>query len=233
MIEFEIKPQYYKEIHNTIFAVDDECKLRFMKSGIKATIVDSVDTLLASVTIPKKVFENYTVISQKEMGYSFSSICMNTKLNHKFKIVQITEDNILTLHHDIFVDIISLPRVDRVHCLPKIPLLDLKCCFELDTSLFKKIVKRGTNGVLFNVCDSQLMCSESNWTTEPIEVNTSKLGKSEYSINYLADIAKAISNTVKSVKMSLDIDSPCTIEYNICDGMVPVKYMLAPRIESE
>ena len=54
-----------------------------------------------------------------------------------------------------------------------------------------------------------------------------------YSTDYLSDVVSAIPDDVKSIKMSLGFDYSCTIEFAICNSMVHVKYLLAPRIEDE
>lgn len=239
MINFEIKPQYYKEIHNAITIVDDECKLNFLKSGIKTALVDPANVLLVSLDIPKKMFESYNIETEKEIGYRFcDSICLDSKTNHKFDIIQTDSDDILdpittlTLYRDIFVDTIILPKIDNIQRKPKVPELNLKCQFKLNVDFLKKVVNHSDEFVCFDVKNSLLTCSDdTNWKTQPINVDTKEIGRSLYSKDYLIDIVKSIPDDVKSIKMSLCIDYPCTIEFAICNDIVPVMYMLSPRLE--
>ena len=241
MINFEIKPRYYKEIHDVINAVNDECKLNFLKSGIETALVDPANVLLISLDISKKRFESYNIETEIEIGYRFcDSICLDSKTNHKFEIVQTEYNDIidpittLTLYHDIFVDTIILPQIDNIRRKPRAPELNLKCQFKLNVDFLKKVVNRSDEFVCFDVKNSLLTCSEDIiWKTQPVNVDTKEIGKSMYSTDYLSDIVSAIPDDVKSIKMSLGFDYSCTIEFAICNSMVHVKYLLAPRIEDE
>lgn len=241
MIEFEIKPDYYNQICKAILAIEYECKLCFTKTGVKTDIVDPANVCMVSLDMPEKIFEDYHVTKNVQIGYNFDLyVTKKTKNNHKFNITQQDSDvvdrpiTILNIEHDIFVDTMTLLDVESIRRKPKVPQLDLSCSFNIDVDFLKKIIKRDTH-VVFDVVNSKLECYgvDKNWNTKPIEVNTIDTAHGNYSTDYLKDIVKAIPNKIKTIKMSMGIDYPCTIEFPICDGLVPVKYLLAPRIESE
>ncbi|MCK5386530.1 MAG: hypothetical protein KAJ39_05060 [Gammaproteobacteria bacterium] len=239
MINFEIGPQYYEEIHNAITVVDNECKLNFLKSGIKTEFVDPANVLLISMNIPKKMFESYNIETEIEIGYIFCDlICFDGETNHKFEIVQTDGDGIrdpittLTLYHDIFVNTIVLPKINNIRHKPNYQKLNLKCQFKLNVDFLKKVVNHSNEYVCFDVKNSQLTCNEDTiWKTQPINVDTKEVGRSLYSKDYLIDIVEAIPDNVELVEMSIGVDYPCTIKFNICDGMVPIMYLLSPRLE--
>lgn len=247
MIEFEIKPQYYKEIHNTIFAVDIECKMEFTKQGIAIALVDPMNVLMNVVNIPKKAFESLKVNKNISIGYELKlfetdaeqKMFLNSKVNHTFAISQ--EDGLddlipithAEIKHDIFVDTITLPDSNSIRKNIKVPKLDLPCAFELEVATLRKLIKRD-DYVRFEIENGKLVCRGApDWYTKPIAVKTDGVANSMFSSNYLKAVVKAIPSKVKSIKVNMGVDYPCTIEYNICDDMVPVKYLLSPRIESE
>lgn len=251
MIEFEIKPEYYKQIHNAINAVCDNCKLNFTKSGISIKQVDYVNVMMSKIDIPINTFESFKVTKPETIGYELDlfkegnkkkpiqSMFLNSKVNHKFKIIHedgITVDDVVTtalITHDIFNDKVSLVDVSEVRKEPTIPMLNMSCTFKLPVLLLKKIVIRGEY-IKFEVTKSKLIChGELNWHTNPLTILPTDNATTMYSIDFLKDVVKAIPRTVNEVTMSMNTDYPCTIEFKICDGKVPVKYLLAPRIESD
>ena len=251
MIEFEIKPEYYKQIHNAINAVCDDCKLNFTKSGVLIKQVDYVNVMMSKIDIPKNTFESFKVTKPETIGYELDlfkegnkkkpiqSMFLNSKVNHKFKIIHedgITVNNVVTIAlitHDIFNDKVSLIDVSEVRKEPKIPAYNMSCTFELPVHLLRKLVKRGEY-IKFEVNKSKLIChGEPNWHTNPLTILPTDNAITMYSTDFLKDIVKTIPRTVNEVTMSMNTDYPCAIEFKICDGQVLVKYILAPRIESD
>lgn len=247
MIEFEIKPQYYKEIHNTIFAVDDACKMEFAKQGIAIALVDPMNVLMNVMNIPKKAFESLKVNKNTSLGYELKlfetdaeqKMFLNSKINHIFNITQ--EEGLdgqipityAEIKHDIFVDTVMLPDPSSIRRNIKVPKLDLPCAFELEVATLRKLIKRG-DYLRFEIENGEMVCRGApDWYTKPIAVKTDGVANSMFDAHYLKAVVKAIPSKVKSIKVNMGVDYLCTIEYNICDDMVPVKYLLSPRIESE
>lgn len=252
MIEFEIKPEYYKQIHNAINAVSNECRLNFTKSSISTNLVNPINTMMGIIDIPKNTFESFKVTKSETIGFELNlfkektkkkpiqSMFLNSKVNHKFKIIHengITIENVLTtafIQHDIFKDKVSLIDVNNIRKEPIVPALELPCIFGLPVSTLRKLIKRGEYVRFITKSDGNLICNgEPDWNTTPILVNSNAEANSMYDMDYLKGIISAIPRNVNCVKFTMGIDFPCTIEFNICDGKVPVKYLLAPRIESE
>ena len=240
MIGFEIKPDYYNQICKAVLAIEYECRLCFTETCVKTEIVDPANICMVLFDMPEKIFEDYHVTKKVQIGYNFGlSVTKKTKINHKFNITQEDSDVVdrlvttLNLEHDIFVERIILLDEQTIRRRPKVPQLDLDCSFEIDTSVMKKIVKRGES-ITFHVVNSELVCfGDTSWKTKPIKVDSKENARSTYNVAYLKDIVKAIPSNVKSIKITIDTDYPCIIEFPICDGLVPVKYLLSPRIESE
>jgi len=248
MIEFEIQSKYYKQIHNALFAVDDECRIDFTRHGMSILLVDPSNVLIGKISIPKKAFESFGVIKPMSIGYVLKlfetdaeqKMFLNSKSNHIFNISQddgLADEIPITnaeIKHDIFTDTVTLLDEDRIRTKPKPPeLKDISCSFELETTLLRKLIKRGTH-IRFSVRDGKLVCyGTPDWYTNPIPVQSKEIANSMFSNDYLKDIVKAIPQSVKTVKMTMGVDYPCNIEFDICDGLGKVKYWLAPRIESE
>lgn len=244
MIEFKIKPEYYKQIHFAISAVYDECLLNFTENQLKTILIDPTNVLMGSIEVDKSVFESYNVNEISTIGYSLNKfgdsneleMFLDSETNHQFSFYQKSDKSKMKLIHDIFIDKITLPESGWLKRQPKMPNLDLPCTFDLPVSMLKKIIKRGEY-FRFVVEDNHLICdgepNDMTWHTEPMRINPTKNTNARYGTIFIQDIAKAIPDTVDTVKISMDSDFPCTIEFSICDGKVPVKYLLAPRIESE
>ena len=244
MIEFEINPKYYKEIHNAIAAVYDECLLNFTENQLKTILVDPSNVLMGSIEVDKSVFKSYNVDEIKTVGYTLNcfgdsdelNMFLDSETNHKFSFHHEGDKSKMKLIHDIFIDEITLPEGGWLRRQPRIPDLDLPYTFDLPVSILKKIIKRG-EFFRFVVEDNHLICDgepdDMKWHTKPMRINPTNDTNARYGTIFIKDIAKAIPDTVDTVKISMDSDFPCTIEFNICDGKVPVKYLLAPRIESE
>lgn len=243
MIEFEIKQNYYKEIHNAITAVDNKCLLNFSKDGLKITLVDPANVLMGSIEIDKSVFESFIGVDET-IGYQLDffgdkdelDMFLESPTNHKFNFYNEGGLSRLKLTHDIFIDEITLPGWGNFRRQPRILAINSSCFFDLPVSILKKIIKRG-EFFRFVVEDNHLICDgesdELKWHTEPMRINPTKDAVAMYSIDYMEAIVTAIPDTIDTVKISMGTNYPVSIEFNICDGKVPVKYLLAPRIESE
>lgn len=243
MIEFEIKPEYYKQIHNAISAVYDECLLNFTENQLKTVLVDPTNILMGSIEVDKLVFESYNVDESKTVGYTLNcfgdsnelNMFLDSETNHTFSFYQEDDKSKIKLTHDIFIDKITLPESSHLRRQPR--MLDFfPCIFDLPASMLKKIIKRG-EFFRFVVEDNHLICDgeldDTKWHTEPMRINPTIDVYARYGTIFIQDIVNAIPNDIDTVKISMGTDYPCTIEFNICDGKVPVKYLLAPRIESE
>jgi len=247
MIDLEIQSKYYKQIHNALVAVDDECRIDFSKKGMSILLVDPSNVLIGEISIPTKAFESFKVTKPASIGYVLKlfetdaeqKMFLNSIGNHIFHISQddgLADEIPITkakIKHDIFTDMITLLDEDRIRKKPKPPELNISCSFELEATLLRKLIKRGTH-IRFSVKDGNLVCHGTpNWHTDPIPVQSNENANTMFSNDYLKDIVKAVPQTVKAVKMTMGVDYPCNIEFDICDGMGNVKYWLAPRIESE
>lgn len=244
MIKFEIKPEYYKQIHNAINAVYDECLLNFTENKLKTILIDPSNVLMGSIEIDKTVFESYEVDEKTTVGYMLNNLggfnefemFINSKTNHKFNFYQDGDKSKVDITHDIFLEKITLPDVKNLRRQLKMANLDLPCAFDMPVSMFKKIVKRDKYFQLV-IENNHLICNgdpyDMKWHTIPMCINPTEDATAIYSIEFIQDIVKAIPNDIDTIKISMDSDYPCTIEFNICDGKVPVKYLLAPRIISE
>ena len=247
MIDLEIQSKYYKQIHTALIAVDDECRIDFSKRGMSILLVDPANVLIGKISIPKKAFESFEVTKPVSIGYVLKlfetddeqKMFLNSKGNLIFNISQdgVMADEIpitrAEIKHDIFTDMVTLLAEDRIRKKPKPPELNISCSFGLEVTLLRKLIKRETH-IRFSVTDGNLICHGTpNWHTDPIPVQSKEIANTMFSNDYLKDIVKAVPQTVKTVKMTMGIDYPCNIEFDICDGMGHVKYWLAPRIESE
>lgn len=247
MIEFEINPKYYKEIHNALNAVANECRMEFTKQGVSTTLVCPANVLMGIINIPKKAFESLKVDKTVYIGYklklfetaSEQTMFLDSPVNHKFSILQedgLTEGQLITtarIKHDIFTDKVKLYDVESIRKKPKVPKVVLPCVFKLLKSTLVKLVKRGKS-VRFEVDNGELVCrGDTDWKTNPIAVKSEEKANSNFSNDELKYIVKAIPKNIIEVTMSMGVDYPCTVEFKICDGKVPVKYLLAPRIESD
>lgn len=242
MIEFTIKPDYYKQIHNAINAVYEECRLNFTKNRLETILVDPSNAIMGSIEIEKTVFELYNVDEIETIGYMLNkfgsrddlNMFLDSETNHHFVFYREGDKSKVKITHDIFIDQITLPESGYIRKQPKIPNLDLPCTFYLPVSMFKKIIKRGEY-FRFVVEDNHLICDgqqdDTKWHTEPMRINQTKDVNARYSTDFIKDIATAIPDNIDTLKISIDTDYPCTIEFSICDGKVPVKYLIAPRIQ--
>jgi len=246
MVSLAIDSKLYKILHKTIDSIVDECRFQFTKTGLEITVVDGANVAIYSTTLDKDVFEDYNLPKPFEVGYELNvaeHIGLMKAYNKSLVQLDIYEVDGITdepayicdVKHDIFRDSIKLLSSSHIRSKPKIPELKSECVFDITIKTMTKIAEHAGEhiGVIFE--NGKVVFSsdkiDPTWTTEEIAVKSKISGKALYSTAYMVDICKALPNK-SDIHFKFSEDRPCEMLCEIVEGF-EIKYILAPRIESD
>lgn len=245
MFKAKIKAEVLKEVVDVISALVDEAKFNIKPDGINLRAVDPAHVAMLDMSLDKKAFEEYKA-KECELGIDIDKVKDVLKLagpGDSFNLEHDEDKNRLIL--DVGNITRRMALVDTAGMSdPKVPNLNLPAKLMIDTNELRRGL-RAAEAVSDHVAlivspDSFEMVSEGDTDSVNLklpkallkELDCKENQKSLFSLDYFSTMVKAIGST-SEVTLYIGTDYPINLEFDIAGGNGHVKFLLAPRIESE
>ena len=245
MFKAEIKSDTLKGIVNVISTLVDEVKLSIDTDGVSMKAVDPAHVAMIEMDIGKGAFESYSA-EHAEIGVDLDKVKAVLKLATSGDMVSLEHDED---HGRLIMKVGNITR--RMNLVdtsglsdPKVPQLSLSACIEVVVSELQKGIKAAESIsdhiALKANSESFELLSEGDTDAASLKLEKANLVSitsssdvcSLFPLDYFSNLVKAIpSDTV--VKIDLDNDYPVKLVFDLANGNSTVRYLLAPRIESD
>jgi proliferating cell nuclear antigen len=245
MFAAKLKSDVLREIVEVVSPLVEEVKLGITKNGISIRAVDPAHVAMVDLALEKKAFEEYKA-DDNEIGLDVD------KIKDVLKLARVND--IISMNHDEDKNrlIMTVGNVTRKMALvdtagmsdPKVPNLNLPAKVGIKTAELRQGI-RASESVSDHIAltvnpDGFEMNSEGDTDSVNLKLPKDLLDelvcketvRSLFPLDYFSNMVKAISGA-DSVRMSIGNDYPVNMEFTIAKGNGEVRYLLAPRIESE
>ena len=244
MFQAKIKSEILKEAVDVLSSIADDGKFNLTKDGISTKITDTAHVAMLHLTLNKKAFEEYKA-DECTLGIDINKLKDVIKLAGPGETVGIQQDE------DKNRLILNIGNITRRMALidtggmsePKIPSLTLPALVTINTDEAKRGVKASepvSDHVELKASpDGFEMTAKGDTDTVILKLHKDLLEKldckeavrSLYSLDYLGKMIKTVSSP--NIGLHLGNDMPIDMDFDIADGNGHVRFLLAPRIESE
>lgn len=246
MFRGKVKTNVLKEVVEVISTLVDEAKFNINKDGIVVKAVDPAHVAMVELTLGSKAFEEYKA-SEIELGIDVD------KLKDVLRWVEHPTDSILMEYDkskNKFVVMVgnakrTMPLVDTSNMTDtKVPNLNLpvKIVAKIRdiTNTIKASDKVSDHIAIQASPDGLNMTARSGEDILEVTLNKETLEsidckentKSLFALDLFSKMIRATGSSEK-ITLNLGNDFPIRMEFDIAEGNGHVKYLLAPRIESE
>jgi len=241
----EIRSDTLKGIVNVISTLVDEVKFSVDAEGIGLKAVDPAHVAMIEVYIGKGAFESYSA-EPTEIGVDLDKVKEVLKLAVSGDVISMEQDE---SHGRLIFKVGNITRrmnlVDTSSMSdPKVPQLSLQAKIDIQVAELQRGIKAAEtiSDHIALTADEEFfeLSSEGDTDSASLRLDKSKLKSIEakakvcslFPLDYFSNLVKAVpSETV--VKIELDNDYPVKIGFDLADGNGSVRYLLAPRIESD
>ena len=245
MFNAKVKSEVLKGIIDVTSPLVNEVKFNINSKGIFLRAVDPAHVAMIDLNIDKKAFEEYKA-DEMELGIDIDKLSSIMKLSTSADLVSIDYDetaNRLIIKIGNLVRKMSL--IDTAGMPdPKMPNLNLPAKAILKASEINRGVKASESvsdhlAVIVNKDNFELFAEGDTDTVNLklpkdllVELTSDSSYKSLFSIDYFSNMIKPVKGE-DNVTIFLGNDNPIKLEFDIANNKGHVKYLLAPRIESE
>jgi proliferating cell nuclear antigen len=245
MFNAKVKSEVLKGIIDVTSPLVNEVKFNINSKGIFLRAVDPAHVAMIDLNIEKKAFEEYKA-DDMELGVDMDKLSGIMRLS--------TSGDIVTLEYDETANrlIIKIGNLVRKMSLidtagmpdPKMPNLNLPAKAILKATEINRGVKASEAvsdhlAVILNKDNFEMFAEGDTDTVNLklpkdllVELTSDNNYKSLFSIDYFSNMIKPVKGD-DDVTIYLGNDNPIKLEFNIANNKGHVKYLLAPRIESE
>jgi len=234
-----------REVVDVVSPLVEEVKVGIGKDGISIRAVDPAHVAMVDLSLDKKAFEEYKA-DEGELGLDIDKIKDVLKLARANEIISIKHDE------DKNKLIMSVGNVTRRMSLvdtagmsdPKVPNLNLPAKVIIKTDELRQGI-RASESVSDHLAlaaspDGFEINSEGDTDSVDLklpkdlldELSCKESVRSLFPLDYFSNMIKAITSA-DAVTIKLGNDYPVNVEFEIAKGNGEVRYLLAPRIESE
>jgi proliferating cell nuclear antigen len=223
----------------------DEAKFNLGKDALVVKAVDPAHVAMVDLTLDRSAFEGYKA-DDAELGLDMDKMKEVLKLSRAGDVLSLTQEedkNRLVVHVGNITRRMSL--VDTAGMSdPKVPNLNLPAKIRVRTEELRQGIRASESVsdhiALIATPDGFEILSEGDADSVNLKLPKDMLdelvckekARSLFPLDYFANMIKAIS-TAPTVTMYMGNDYPVRLEFDIAGGKGQVKYLLAPRIESE
>lgn len=244
MFQAKIKSEVLKEAIDVLSTIADEGKFNLTKDGITTKVVDPAHVAMLDLTLNKKAFEEYKA-DECTLGIDIDKLKDVIKLAGSGETVEIRHDedkNRLILNIGNITRRMALIDTEGVS-EPKVPSLTLPALLIINTDEAKRGVKASepvSDHVELKASpDGFEMTAKGDTDTVILKLHNDLLEKldcketvrSLYSLDHLSKMVKTVSSP--NIGLHIGNDHPIDMDFDIADGNGHVRFLLAPRIESE
>jgi len=245
MFDVKVKAEVLKEVVDVISTLVDEAKFNITKDAVSVKAVDPAHVAMVDLSLEKAAFESYRA-DDGELGLDMDKVKEVLKLAKSSDVISITheeEKNRLVLTVGNTTRRMSL--VDTAGMSdPKVPSLNLPAKVTVRADELRQGI-RASESVSDHIAltagpDGFEIVSEGDTDTVSHkvpkelleELSAKEAVRSLFPLDYFSNMVKAISSA-PTVRLYLGSDYPVKMEFKIAGGKGEVKYLLAPRIESD
>ena len=245
MFKAEIRSDTLKGIVNVISTLVDEVKFSVDAEGIGLKAVDPAHVAMIEVYIGKGAFESYSA-EPTEIGVDLDKVKEVLKLAVSGDVISMEQDE---SHGRLIFKVGNITRrmnlVDTSSMSdPKVPQLSLQAKIEIVVAELQKGIRAAEtiSDHIALTADEEFfeLSSEGDTDSASLRLDKSKLKAIEakakvcslFPLDYFSNLVKAVPSET-TVKIELDNDYPVKIGFDLADGNGSVRYLLAPRIESD
>ena len=221
-----------------------EVKAKINKSGFEVTALDPANVALVSLKIPAKVFSQFDVEKEEELGLnledlrqvlkrvsSSSGLIIERQNNTlKLKILEKSKRafnlaliNIESEEKQVpnltFSSKIEMDSVSFAESMNDASIVSDSCSFTASENLFL-IEAKGT-----------LNSSKTEFNSDEIKIQSKEKATAKYSLDYLIKFAKA-SKISDKVVINFSTNYPARFDF-INKESIELRFILAPRVEEE
>jgi proliferating cell nuclear antigen len=245
MFDAKIRSDVLKEVVDVISTLVDEAKFNLGKDALVVKAVDPAHVAMVDLTLDRSAFEGYKA-DDAELGLDMDKMKEVLKLSRAGDVLSLTQEedkNRLVVHVGNITRRMSL--VDTAGMSdPKVPNLNLPAKIRVRTEELRQGIRASESVsdhiALIATPDGFEILSEGDADSVNLKLPKDMLdelvckekARSLFPLDYFANMIKAIS-TAPTVTMYMGNDYPVRLEFDIAGGKGQVKYLLAPRIESE
>lgn len=245
MFNAKVKSEVLKGVIDVTSPLVSEVKLNINSKGISLRAVDPAHVAMINLEIDNKAFEEYKA-DDMELGIDMDKLAGIMRLSTSGDMVSLEYDetaNSLIIRIGNLVRKMSL--IDTAGMPdPKMPNLDLPAKAIIKASEINRGVRASEAvsdhlAVSINKDNFELFAEGDTDTVNLklpkdllIELTSKGEYKSLFSIDYFSNMIKPVKGE-DTVTIFLGNDNPVRVEFDIADKKGHVKYLLAPRIESE
>ncbi len=245
MFEARLKADVLKEMVDVVSTLVDEAKLNVGKDSITVKAVDPAHVAMVDLSLDRGAFESYKA-EETELGLDMDKMKEILRLAKAGEIIALTHDedkNRLVVNVGNTTRRMSL--VDTAGMSdPKVPSLNLPAKLVVRTDELRQAI-RASESVSdhialkaspegFEVVSEGDTDTVSHMVPKDLleELQAKDAVRSLFPLDYFSNMVKAIG-TANTVVLYLGTDYPVKMEFKIAGGKGEVKYLLAPRIESD
>lgn len=250
--KFEIKTEVLSQLFEIVSALVDEVNVQVGKKGWEIQCVDPAHVAMLDVRVAMEVFDSYQYKDRKilEVGIDLDKMKAILKLCKEHDITmfegEVVEGKFKREdgeHYDIIAQIGDLKRVISgvdVAVITQAKIPKMAEGIEREVKV-KDLVFALKNAELVTdhielIMDRPGMEIRAAGDFNSIEMLLNIEGDKEpqrsmFSLDYLSEGIRVVPT--ETIKMEMGTDHPLTISYDFVDKGIKVKYLLAPRIESE
>ncbi len=245
MFEAKLKADVLKEMVDVVSTLVDEAKLNVGKDSITVKAVDPAHVAMVDLSLDRGAFESYKA-DETELGLDMDKMKEILRLAKAGEVIALTHDED---KNRLVVNVGNTTRrmalVDTAGMSdPKVPSLNLPAKLVVRTDELRQAI-RASESVSdhialkaspegFEVVSEGDTDTVSHMVPKDLleELQAKDAVRSLFPLDYFSNMVKAIS-TANTVVLYLGTDYPVKMEFKIAGGKGEVKYLLAPRIESD
>ena len=228
----------------------EEAAFKFTPEGIKMKAMDPSHIALVDFELPVTAFVEYNVKQPTVLGINLlemNKIMSRGKAEDELILEFDEKQNRMGLtFKGVSTRRLSLPLIDvREAELPE-PKLQFTATAEVLAGVIQDGLKDAEivgDNVRFEMSDNGLVISaESEKGTTELKLGKGDKGLAKlnvkqpagamFNIKYLADMTKAASST-EVITINLGMDLPVQLDFPVAEGRGKLRFLLAPRIETE
>ena len=245
MFEAKLKADVLKEMVDVVSTLVDEAKLNVGKDSVTIKAVDPAHVAMVDLSLARGAFESYKA-EETELGLDMDKMKEILRLAKAGEVISIAHDE------DKNRLVVTVGNTTRRMSLvdtagmsdPKVPSLNLPAKLVVRTDELRQAI-RASESVSdhialkaspegFEVVSEGDTDTVSHMVPKDLleELSVKDAVRSLFPLDYFSNMVKAIS-TAPTVALYLGTDYPVRMEFKIASGKGDVRYLLAPRIESE
>ncbi len=245
MFEAKLKAEVLKEIVDVVSTLVDEAKFNVGKDSVTVKAVDPAHVAMVDLSLDRSAFDAFKA-DEGELGIDMDKMKEILRLARAGDVISLVHDEdknrlVVTVGNTTrrmsLVDTagMSEPKVPSLNLPAKLSVRtdELRQAIRASESVSDHIALKASNEG-FEVVSEGDTDTVSHMVPKDMleELQAKDAVRSLFPLDYFSNMVKAISSA-PTVTLYLGTDYPVKMEFKIAGGKGDVRYLLAPRIESE